>query len=328
MAEEKRYFWLKLKDDFFDSKRIKKLRKIAGGDTYTIIYLKMQLLALKTGGILEYTGLENSFTEELALDLVEDPENVAVTVNYLLSCGLLETSDNIEYFVPYVALNTGSEGASAKRVREYRMRKKENEMYQIQNAENGQIPEKCTDIVTSSRECNADVTQASRRVRDRVRERDRDRVRDISSTEETIVSSSEDICEEPEKIKNENQVERAESIPYKEVQTLYNTTCSSLERCTRLSDARRKAIKARFSSGYKLEDFKRAFEIVASNQFLLGNNKKNWRASFDWIIKDSSMAKILDGYYEDRTKNSWQQSSGAETSNIFLEMLNERRNGQ
>jgi hypothetical protein len=37
---DKRYYWLKLQDGFFDSKRIKKLRKLAGGDTYTIIYLK------------------------------------------------------------------------------------------------------------------------------------------------------------------------------------------------------------------------------------------------------------------------------------------------
>ena len=54
---ENRYYWLKLQEDFFDSKRIKKLRRIAGGDTYTIIYLKMQLKALKTNGVLEYTGI-------------------------------------------------------------------------------------------------------------------------------------------------------------------------------------------------------------------------------------------------------------------------------
>ena len=47
---EKRYYWLRFKDDFFDSKRIKKLRKMAGGDTYVIIYLKMQLKALRTDG--------------------------------------------------------------------------------------------------------------------------------------------------------------------------------------------------------------------------------------------------------------------------------------
>ena len=122
---ENRYYWLKLYDDFFSSKRIKKLRKIAGGDTYTIIYLKMQLMAIKSGGVLEYTGLEDSFAKELALDLDEDPENVMVTVSYLLSCGLLETSDDREFFVPYAVLNTGSEGSSAKRVRDYRERQKD-----------------------------------------------------------------------------------------------------------------------------------------------------------------------------------------------------------
>ena len=120
---EKRYYWLKLQEDFFKSKRIKKLRRLAGGDTYTIIYLKMQLLAMKTDGILEYSGLEESFAEELALDLDESSENVDVTVRYLLSCGLLETSNNREFFVPYAISNTGSEGSSAKRMRELRERK-------------------------------------------------------------------------------------------------------------------------------------------------------------------------------------------------------------
>lgn len=120
---DKKYYWLKLQDGFFDSKRIKKLRKLAGGDTYTIIYLKMQLVAMKKGGILEYTGLEKTFAEELALELDEEPENVCVTVNYLLSCGLLEAASEAEYFVPYAVMNTGSESSSTRRVREHRERK-------------------------------------------------------------------------------------------------------------------------------------------------------------------------------------------------------------
>ena len=122
-ANGKRYYWLKLQDDFFKSKRIKKLRRIAGGDTYTIIYLKMQLLAMKNNGILEFTGLENTFAEELALDLDEEPDNVNVTINFLLSAGLMETNDNVRYFVPYSVENTGSEGASAARVRKHRCEK-------------------------------------------------------------------------------------------------------------------------------------------------------------------------------------------------------------
>lgn len=119
----KRYYWLRLKDDFFSSKRIKKLRKLPGGDTYTIIYLKLQLLSIKSEGIITYTGLEDSIIDELALDLDETPEAVSVTLNFLLATGLAETNDNVHYLLPYAIENTGSEGASAQRVRTHRKRK-------------------------------------------------------------------------------------------------------------------------------------------------------------------------------------------------------------
>lgn len=121
-TSEKKYVWLKLKEDFFTSKRIKKLRKMAGGDTYTIIYLKMQLLSLKTDGVLRYTGLEDNFATELALDLDEKAEDVGVVLMYLASCGLIETSDNVNFLLPYVVANTGSETDAAKRMREMRNR--------------------------------------------------------------------------------------------------------------------------------------------------------------------------------------------------------------
>ena len=41
--------------------RMKKLRSIAGGDTYTIIYLKMQLLSLQNEGMLYYEGTNKAF---------------------------------------------------------------------------------------------------------------------------------------------------------------------------------------------------------------------------------------------------------------------------
>ena len=119
-----RFYWLKLNKDFFKSKRIKKLRKLAGGDTFTIIYLKMQLLAIPTEGILTYTGLEETIAEEIALDIDEDPENVKITLQYLLKTGLCEMINDNELFLPYVIDNTGSEGSSAKRVREFRERQK------------------------------------------------------------------------------------------------------------------------------------------------------------------------------------------------------------
>lgn len=121
---EKRYYWLKLMDDFFTSKRIKKLRNLAGGDTYTIIYLKMQLKALKTGGYLYFDGIMDDFAEELALDLDEKGDDVQVTIQYLLSVGLLEVGEgNDEYHLTYMDALIGSENASTQRVRDFRKRK-------------------------------------------------------------------------------------------------------------------------------------------------------------------------------------------------------------
>lgn len=124
MAEAKRYYWLRFRDDFFDSKRIKKLRRMAGGDTYVIIYLKMQLKALKTGGVLEFTGIEQEFADELALDIDESADDVRVVLAFLLAYGLCECSDNVHYFLPYVVENTGSETAAAQRMRDHRNREK------------------------------------------------------------------------------------------------------------------------------------------------------------------------------------------------------------
>lgn len=119
----KRYFWLKLYDNFFGSKRIKILRHMAGGDTYTIIYLKMQLKAIKTDGVLTYSGILSDFAEELAVDIDEEPQNVRVTLAYLLSCGLAETDDERSYFLPYAVENVGSETSAAERMRKSRARK-------------------------------------------------------------------------------------------------------------------------------------------------------------------------------------------------------------
>lgn len=125
MAEGKRYYWLRLHDDFFSSVRIKKLRRMAGGDTYVIIYLKMQLKAMKTDGVLQYRGLGTDFVDELAIDIDEQPDDVRVTLMYLLSCGLAETNDQQTFFFPYSVANTGSETSSAQRMREARAKAKE-----------------------------------------------------------------------------------------------------------------------------------------------------------------------------------------------------------
>lgn len=119
----KRYYWLKLPDDFFRQKPIKKLRKIAGGDTYTVIYLKMLLISLKNDGKLYFDGVEDNFCEELALELDEEEENVKVTVQFLMAQHLLKLIDESEYELTECSRMVGSESASAERMRRLRDKK-------------------------------------------------------------------------------------------------------------------------------------------------------------------------------------------------------------
>ena len=40
-------------------------------------------------------------------------------------------------------------------------------------------------------------------------------------------------------------------------------------------------------------------EIVTRSAFLKGDNKRNFKATFDWMIKPSNYQKIIEGNYED-----------------------------
>lgn len=143
MAEPKRYFWLKLHKDFFQRKEIKRLRKIAGGDTYTIIYLKMLLRSIMSEGKLYFDGLEEDFAAEVALDLDESEENVQITITYLLNSGLLEMRSDDEYYLPDTKNSTGCETAVAARVRRHREKQKalhcNADVTQVKHLCNGEI---------------------------------------------------------------------------------------------------------------------------------------------------------------------------------------------
>lgn len=104
-------------------------------------------------------------------------------------------------------------------------------------------------------------------------------------------------CAEEEKEK-ERDLEK-EKIKYNVVVDDYNRICSNLPNVTALSDARKKAIKARINK-YGCDGVMKAFQKASESDFLNGTNGRNWRANFDWIMKDANMAKILDGNYDNR----------------------------
>lgn len=100
-----------------------------------------------------------------------------------------------------------------------------------------------------------------------------------------------DMADEAEKI-----------VTCQQIVDIYHSICKSFPTIRTLSDARKKAIKARLNT-YKLDDFKTLFEKAEASSFLKGSNDRNWTATFDWLIKDANMAKVLEGNYADKPKH-------------------------
>ncbi|MGW9909646.1 phage replisome organizer N-terminal domain-containing protein [Streptococcus sp. 151470009-6] len=120
VVKNKRYYWIQLAQDFFKSKEMKLLRKIAGGDTHTIIYLKMMLISLEDGGHIYYDGLADNLAEEIALVIDENVEDIKITLIFLESKGLLTKINDRDYFLEQVPEMVGSETASTRRSRKHR----------------------------------------------------------------------------------------------------------------------------------------------------------------------------------------------------------------
>ena len=85
-----------------------------------------------------------------------------------------------------------------------------------------------------------------------------------------------------------------------QVVDLYHSICKSFPSVRSLSDERKKAIKARLKT-YTIDDFKTVFENAEASSFLKGVDG-GWKASFDWLIKEANMLKVLEGNYADKPK--------------------------
>ena len=124
----RRFYWLKLPEDFFRRSYIRRLRGREDGDRLVLVYLEMLLAALKTEGVLTADCPED-FTEDLALELYEDAVDVETVLDYLSEHGKFVNIDDAQYQLTDCEDMTGSETDSARRKREERRREAEQTLF-------------------------------------------------------------------------------------------------------------------------------------------------------------------------------------------------------
>lgn len=94
------------------------------------------------------------------------------------------------------------------------------------------------------------------------------------------------------------------AVDYQKIVEAFNSICLSYPQVKAISENRKKAIKARLKT-YSEADIVMAFEKAEKSDFLKGKNNRNWSATFDWLMKDSNLTKVLEGNYDNKSESSF-----------------------
>ena len=125
-AVKKRYYWLKLHERFFAEESIEFIEQFPDSDSILVIYLKLLLRSLATGGYICTGWLYPTLEENIALMVKRDAETTKRALSVLEQANLIEVgvTDGDLYLKELPAM-VGSETDSAGRMRRSRDRKKE-----------------------------------------------------------------------------------------------------------------------------------------------------------------------------------------------------------
>ena len=127
MAEKKRFYWIKLKENFFDLETIDWLISQKNGCEYIVLYQKLCLLTANKGGNLQMKIGEMLIPydiNKIARDTKFSVDTVIVAMELFKKIGLIYEQENGVLHIPYVAELVGSETPAAIKKRAQREKQK------------------------------------------------------------------------------------------------------------------------------------------------------------------------------------------------------------
>lgn len=269
-----RYYWLKLQRDFFKRHDIKIVESMPNGKDYILFYLKLLCESIDHEGYLRFSD-EIPYNEQMLATITDSNIDVVRSaIKLFTELKMMTVMDDGTYHMREVEKMIGSVANNDNANRQRRFRERHKAM-EIGGGSTIALPE-CYASVTKSNESKSKSKSIEIDI-------ELDKEKDISIKEK-------EIDKEKEKAKRNN---------YQQIADMYNATCVSFPRVMSLSDARKKAIKARLRT-YSINDIKIVFEKAEASDFLKGKNKNDWTATFDWMLKDANFTKILDGNYDNK----------------------------
>ena len=127
MSDSKRYYWLKLPEDFYDDDTIQWIEDQENGSAYVNFYLKLLLKSLSDDGrLIRYVGqrLMPYDVKSLARLTNTEQDTVRVALELFVNIGLVERLETGELYMSQIDEMIGKETEAARRKRKHRARNK------------------------------------------------------------------------------------------------------------------------------------------------------------------------------------------------------------
>ncbi len=268
--------WIKLKVGMFDGMSFKKIKRAKiGGESFrdklTAVWFELMDFAGRCnheGAFISPREIPFYELSDIATMIDREEEELRLCMAFFINEGMISVIDDV-YMLSNWSEYQNIEGLE-----------KIKEQNRLRQAKFKQKQKLLANNVTDNVTDNVAITQGN-------------------ATDKEIEIEIEQEIEEKRKEERKLKGMHIEKIDYQQIVDLFNTICVSFPSVRSLSDARKKAIKARLNT-YTVDDFKQCFENAEASSFLKGSNNRNWTATFDWLIKDQNMAKVLDGNYADK----------------------------
>ena len=122
-----KFYWLQLREDFFDEDAIDWLEEQPNGKEYSLFYLKLCLKSLRTNGVLirRVGNMLVPYDHVKLGELTKTPsDTVMVAMQLLLKIGLVRTLENGELYMTQVENMIGSQSKSAFKKQQQRLHAK------------------------------------------------------------------------------------------------------------------------------------------------------------------------------------------------------------
>jgi predicted phage replisome organizer len=309
--ESAKFYWLQLREEFFESDEIDWLEEQPNGPAQVLFYLKLCLKSLKTDGLLvRKVGqmLIPYDAEKLAVFTKTDVNTVQCAIVNLKMCGLVEVLEDGTLFLSHLTNLIGSQSVGAMKRQQQRARQKEAKNVSLTNTR--QVDDKCRDKCPPEYRDKRLETRREDMGGNSAPLDDYDLIADEVGSEFDVVEPppGPTACNE-----EKDQGSRMPPCPYDRIVTLYHEILPELPRVATLTSKRRSWITARWrsvcttekvaSQADGLDLFRGYFSLVRKSPFLMGlkqpgkGHSRTFKADLEWLMNESNFTKVVEGKY-------------------------------